>query len=258
MQFGKLLFMKTKYSLLLFAGLCAAGCNKTATINPANPNSYVGTVTPKEFLSDATFNKLIIEIDYVNGYQPTTAAVNNIVAFLQTYLKKPMGIEISLKAISSPGKQILTIDDIQAVEKNNRTLTAEGTTLTAYFFIADGEYYQNTSNSKVLGVAYGSTAMVLFEKSIKDLSGGIGQPSVAMLESTVAEHEFGHLLGLVNNGSPMISSHQDNANGKHCNNSHCLMYYATETSDVLANLVGNTIPTLDDNCVSDLKGNGGK
>ncbi len=88
--------------------------------------------------------------------------------------------------------------------------------------------------------------------------GGLAQPSRAAAETAVINHEFGHLLGLVNNGTPMIGDHQDEPHGKHCDNSKCLMYYAAETSDLLANLLTGAVPGLCVNCENDLKGNGGK
>lgn len=72
------------------------------------------------------------------------------------------------------------------------------------------------------------------------------------------EHEVGHLLGLVDLGSPMQTNHKDVAHGNHCNNSGCLMYYTSETTDILGFLLTGAIPTLDANCIADLKANGGK
>ena len=164
MQFGKTPVMKTKHLLFLFIVLSIAGCHKKTAINPAEPNSYVGTVTPKEFLSDATFKKLIIEIDYVTGYAPSQTSINNIVSFLQNSINKPEGIEVNLSEIPSPGKQTLTLDDIRTIEKTNRTFISAKEVLTLYVLVTDGAYYMDTNTSKVLGVAYASSSLVLFEK----------------------------------------------------------------------------------------------
>ena len=75
--------------------------------------------------------------------------------------------------------------------------------------------------------------MCLFGKTINDNSGSIGQTSRTKLQTTVFEHELGHLLGLVDLGSPMQTNHKDAANGNHCNNTNCLMYYKSETTDIL-------------------------
>lgn len=100
--------------------------------------------------------------------------------------------------------------------------------------------------------------MVVFGKKIHDNSGGLGQASRTKLEATVLEHELGHLLGLVDIGSPMQTNHKDASHGNHCNNTNCLMYYAAETTDILGYLLTGNIPSFDANCIADMKANGGK
>jgi hypothetical protein len=36
------------------------------------------------------------------------------------------------------------------------------------------------------------------------------------------------------------------------------MYYATETTDIMAAIIGGEIPELDNNCIADLRKNGGR
>jgi predicted Zn-dependent protease len=69
------------------------------------------------------------------------------------------------------------------------------------------------------------------------------------------KHEFGHLMGLVDQGSPMQNDHKDADHGAHCINPSCLMYHAVETTGIDGT---NTIPELDAQCAVDLKANGGK
>lgn len=235
--------------VLFFLGM--AGCKK-------ENKWFSGKITPDNFLSDKTYDKLIVEIQYVKGFEPAAATVNNLKAFLEQRLNKPEGITILQSEIESPGRSVYTVDDVRAVEKNNRVHVTKGKTLTSYLFFADGEYAGNNGSSKVLGIAYGGSSMVIFESTIQNFSGGITQPPRATLETTVTEHEFGHVLGLVNNGTPMQSSHQDEPHGKHCSNANCLMYYTAETSDIVANIIGGNVPVLDNKCLEDLRANGGK
>lgn len=100
--------------------------------------------------------------------------------------------------------------------------------------------------------------MVVFHETITTNSGGFGQPSVSMVEGIVSRHELGHILGLVNVGSKMVNNHQDQANGKHCENENCLMYWETENGSFISSIFGNNVPTLDAICKADLKANGGK
>ncbi len=117
---------------------------------------------------------------------------------------------------------------------------------------------QYTGSANTLGIAYRNTSIALFGKTIHDNSGGVGQTSRTKLEATVLEHEIGHLLGLVDLGSSMQVDHKDSSNGNHCNNKNCLMYYASETTDILGFIITGSIPQLDTNCKADLKANGGK
>ncbi len=242
-----------KYAILLLF-VMASGCRKDSVTN----NSSSTSVIPNDFLSNSNYDKLIVEIQYLNGFAPTAAAISNLNTFLQMRLNKTTGISIVQKAISSPVKSVYTLAEIQAIENVNRTQKTSGKTLTAYFFFAEGDYAANSGSSKVLGVAYGSSSMVIFEKTIRDFSGGVTQPPLSTLESTVIHHEFGHILGLVDNGTPMQVAHLDTSHGKHCDDQNCLMYYAAETSDIVANIVGGNIPALNTKCLDDLKGNGGK
>lgn len=236
---------------LILSGM-VSGCRKD---NSTHNNDRV---TPNSFLSGNKYEKLTVEIQYVNGYQPTSATLDNLKALLEQRLNKPGGIIIIQDAIPSPGKSAYSIDDIRNIEKTNRTQNTKRNLLTAYFFFADNDYAVNSGSSKVLGIAYGNSSMVVFEKTIKDFAGGITQPPITVLETTVLEHEFGHLIGLVNNGSSMQSPHQDEPHGKHCDDKNCLMYYLAETSDIVTNLVGGNIPSLDAKCLVDLRANGGK
>jgi predicted Zn-dependent protease len=253
----KLLSRKNKITTLVIClcfalGVFAGGCKKSGSPSLGN-----GTVSPGDFLSSHNYDQMNVEVQYISGYQPSAATISNLSSFLQARLNKPNGIHITQKALSISHQSSYSLSDIRNIESANRTQNVSGHTVAAYIFFADGDYASNSGSSFVLGMQYGNSSIVMFEKTIQNLSGGVGQPSVATLETTVSEHEFGHMFGLVNNGSPMVSSHQDASNGKHCNNKNCLMYYSVETSDVVNNLIGG-VPSLDANCMADLHANGGQ
>ncbi len=241
--------------LILFA---IASCKKSDTIsnlpsiNDAN-NKIVGA-SANDLLSAANFTSVKVEIQFMPGFQPDAAAVNNLATFLNSLLNKPGGISVVQTQIAASGKTVLSLQEIGTIEKNNRTVYTAGNQLGVYFLYTDAGY--ETPN--VLGVAYRNTSMSLMGKTIHDNSGGLGQTSRTKLESTVLEHEFAHIMGLVDIGSAMQTNHKDAAHGNHCNNSNCLMYYASETTDILGVLLTGNIPPLDANCKADLTANGGK
>lgn len=250
--------MKTILPVFLIAILVSA-CSKTETYvnNPDIPDylhNRPAGASANELLASTKYTSLKIEVQYMPGFQPDAAALNHLQATLQSLLNKPSGITIITKEIPASANLSLSVNDIITIEKNNRTAFTNGTELAVYLLYTNGNYTDNN----VLGVAYKNTSAVLFGKKINDNSGGFGQASRAKLVATVAEHELGHLLGLVDLGSPMQAAHNDAAHANHCSNSNCLMYYASETSDIFGFLITGNIPSFDAACRADMTANGGK
>ncbi|MEO6539847.1 MAG: hypothetical protein ABIN74_02605 [Ferruginibacter sp.] len=241
-----------------FLVLAITGCKKADTITnlPSinSENNKVVGASANDLLSASKYTSIKIEIQYMPGFQPDASSVNNLTALLNSLVNKPGGVTVIQTQIATAGKTVLSLNDIATIEKNNRTAYTSGSQLGVYFLFTDGNYDQ----ANVLGIAYRNTSMSIFGKTIHDNSGGLGQASRIKVESTVLEHEFGHILGLVDLGSLMQAAHKDAAHGNHCNNSNCLMYYASETTDILGILITGSVPPLDANCKADLTANGGK
>lgn len=212
-----------------------------------------------DLLADDTFKSMVIEVVYVEGYEPSTAAINNLVSFLNERVNKSKGISVVKRAIASPGKATFTNQEIIAIEDANRTKYNTSDQIAVWAFFADGESATNTSSAKVLGTAYRNTSFVIYEKTIQGLSSSPLQPARSLLEATVITHEFGHILGLTNLGAKLQSNHEDTEHSKHCNVESCLMYWSAESESGIANMIsGGTAPKLDAQCLADLKANGGK
>lgn len=212
-------------------------------------------------LTSDKFGALEVEIQYVKGYKPTDEALDSFKHFLNENLHKPDGIEFIKTAIPEPGNAQYSIEKISDIEDENRTVFNQDNTIGVYFLFVDGEYEEDTENRKTLGVAYHNTSMVIFEETLQEMSGGVGQPSKPSrdkIENAVINHEMGHNLGLVANGTPMQNDHQEESKGKHCIEDSCLMHWTVRTGDVVETLLGGTVPELDSDCRADLKANGGK
>ena len=158
---------------------------------------------------------------------------------------------ITENEIPGTGSEIYGLGDIARIEQQYRTAFNTNDQVSVYVLITNGLY--RTGN--VFGAAFRNTSICMFGKIIHQRSGGV-QVSIVNIESTVLNHEFGHLFGLVDFGTPMQTNHRDSDHGNHCNNATCLMDYGIETDGSL--LVGGTIPVFDVNCRNDLKANGGK
>ncbi len=237
------------YVLFLFS------CKKENNTNPETlPNSYSDQALGKsanDLLSDAKYTTLNIQVQYMPGYELETATITNLTNYLNGICNKPGGINITQTQIAANGNTF-TVDSAAITERINRTAYTSGNAIAVYILVTDG---YDTSQA-TLGFAYRNTSICLFGKDIFTNSGGLLQVSRVALETSVLEHEFGHILGLVNLGTPMQVFHQDTVHGNHCNNTHCLMYYSIDTHVGLSGM--NTVPVLDSNCLNDLRANGGK
>lgn len=239
-----------KLLIILFLGLTACSTDEERA-----PDDLPLGVSARSFLSDEQFTSLTVEVVYVTGYEPAESSLNSMQVFLETYLNKPAGIEIKLRAIPSPEVGTYSYSEIREVESKHRTEFTSGTKLTTFIFIADNKSDDSNSRELILGKAYKNTSLVIFERDIRDLAESASVSSSQIQQITI-RHEFGHLFGLVDNGSPAQSDHvyQDpndpNEKG-HCSVTGCLM-----ARDLDYTNPGNLI--LEDQCRLDLVANGGK
>jgi len=242
--------MKRSIIILLISFIAVTACKKEKWTERR--------IDPVDFLSGDKYKNLIIQVVAERGYALNDQTNSQLVAFLNARLNKPSGIQIVKKEVDPSGKAYISSADLIEIERKYRTEFSKGSTLTAFVFVTGSEYAENSGDTKVLGIKYGETGLALFGKTINDYSGGFNQPSLTTLQTTVAEHEFGHLLGLVNNGTKMREYHEDGSHIHHCNNENCLMFFAVETSDIIKNLLNDRVPELDNKCITDLQYNGGK
>ncbi|MEX0685438.1 MAG: hypothetical protein WD267_11435 [Balneolales bacterium] len=211
-----------------------------------------------DLLSDENFKTLIVQIQYMEGAEPTSAALDGLEEFLGERGNKS-SIEIRVhEPLPVGGKEFYSFTEIRALEDEHRTEYNRSDTIAVYYLYVDGGSEGDTENSFVLGAAYRNTSLVMFQKNIESVSGGLGRPPKAVVETTVLNHEFGHIMGLVDTGSEMQTNHKDSSNGAHCDNSNCLMHYTARTNDIATLITGGSAPELDQNCLDDLQANGGK
>ena len=248
-------------TVLLTLFLVSINCSKKDdNPNPSAPNPSLNKKnvgeSAKDYLSPLTYDKLTIELISVNSFAPSTSVINSFKSFLEARLNKPNGITIESRSIPVTGLAPYSLADLINYEDLARTKYNVARELTMYIFITEDSY---SDNHDVLGLAYRNTSCAIMGGRIRQLSGGLGQPSQDLVLQTVLRHEAAHLLGLVGVGTPIQSAHQDVANGKHCDVASCLMYYTVESGDFISNLAGlSAPPELDSQCLNDLRANGGK
>jgi hypothetical protein len=253
--------MKKLLALFVFVSVMVS-CSKEDTNNDSNGNDKIANQQPtgsssRDLLSDDIYTSMVVEVVYVEGYQPTQTAINNFVSFLDSRTYKPGGIFVETRSIPSPGITSYSTQDYVDLELANRIYYNTNNQIAVWAYFADGKADGDTNTQVTLGTAYRNTSFIIYEATVQSLSGSIHQPSTTVLETTVIEHEFGHILGLVDFGAPMQTQHEDLDNPKHCDVESCLMFYAASTGSNILN-TGGTVPLLDAQCIADLRANGGK
>lgn len=218
-----------------------------------------------DILGNANYSNLIIEAVYNPGFRPTAAAMANFVNFLQERTFKE-DISVVYRELPSTGLDEITIQQAADLEDENRTLYNEGDTMTIYIYftdaLAEGDDLQ--SGLVTLGAVYRNTSMIIYESTVKFLGSQSSEISEADIESATLMHEFGHLLGLVNLGTPQVNVHDDPISPNHCIIDGCLMLAEIEFGAGMMGMLqsrvgkGAIVPVLDAECILDLQGNGGQ
>ncbi len=278
---GKYLKMKKQFLAVIFMFLAITiSCSKNSNDDDTIPVTIDKTANLKttgdsanEILSNNTFDKLQIEIAYVEGFRPTSTSMTDFVAFLKQHSFK-QDIELVYKELPSPNEEKLTLDEIFDLEKENRTVYNDGSTLAIYIYFADAPSEDDieAEDPVTLGAVYLNTSMVIYEDTIRTLVDNTSV-SVSDVETTTLNHEFGHLLGLVNLGSIPVNDHEgittdeygNEIGDNHCTIEGCLMraelQFGASMKKMLENRASKGIadaPGLGLECVLDLQANGGR
>ena len=244
--------------LLIFIGCSKEDDNNKPVINKSANLKALG-FSANELISDEKFTSLKIEVVYVNGFQPTQTTLDNLEEFLGKRSFKPDGISITTRAVSSSNKAPFNIDEIVQIEADERTAYNAGDEIAVFIYFADGSNENDTDTKIILGSAYRNTSMVIYGKTIQNIANHSAGINKSTIESTVINHEFGHLFGLVNLGTSMQSNHEDENSKGHCNVSNCLMATSLQFGgSMIRQVSNNNIPELDGQCIADLQANGGR
>ena len=228
------------------------------TMNVATNRQQTGS-SANDLLSANTFDKMIVEIAFIEGFKPTQRALDNFKNLIEERTFKTAGVTFIEKEISATGKTEYTLDEVVAIEKENRTKYNSNSTVAVWVLFINGNSSRDSNQGSILGSAYWNTSFVIYEETIQGLSNSAFEPERSLLESAVIHHEFGHILGLTNIGTDLQSDHEDPDHAGHCVVESCLMYFAAETSQGIDNMItGGEVPELDAQCLADLKANGGR
>ncbi|MBR9855669.1 MAG: hypothetical protein GYB37_14010 [Algicola sp.] len=268
------------YTLLCFVLLMS--CSKSSdenTTSGANTNLKAGNLlttgaSARDLLSNDNFDKLIIEIAYVAGFEPTFESISNFENFLLERTHKE-NIEFKFTSLSTPSEETLTLEEVVDLEEKNRTQYNNENTIAVYIYFADAPADGDDQDKGVvtLGAVYRNTSMVIYQSTVEDIANRSSFVTVADVETATLLHEFGHLFGLVNLSTQSVNDHEEtkvNDQGveegtNHCNVEGCLMRSELEFGgSMLKQMEKNaskglaTIPDFDAECLLDLQKYGGR
>ena len=157
------------------------------------------------------------------------------------------------KQESYTAQQLLDISELY------RDVPATETERSFHILFLDGYFADEQGERKnVLGVSIGDTGVIaMFKPVIASTS------SERYVEQTTLIHEFGHAVGLVNNGLELVIDHHDETHGAHCNNDDCVMFYQNEGAEGLRTFIQRFITernpvVFDDDCLDDIAKEGAR
>lgn len=232
---------------LICALLASCGVELTDEPNYDSPHYYYQA------------SSLIVEVTYETGAEPYegngilstplwNVTKDNLALLFQNRprppsISVPMSVAEMTKA-DAQGKSGWTASDILKFSRLHRTVYPSATNASFHILFLKGYFYdeqEQATKPSVLGLSINGTSIIAIFKDVVEQSDPIVLNTRKFVEQSTIVHEMGHALGLVNNGVPLTTSHHDSANGAHCSNSDCAMYWANEGGSALRSFVQRII-----------------
>ncbi len=211
-----------------------------------------------EFVSpfSESVSAIVVEVDYASGAEPYTGGGGGEVDDLWTIfgdnakrlfgdsktVTYPNQLE-QMQELTDVSGESFSTEEIVAIADRYRGEADSSSTVTYYVLWLDGRFRDDEVQQNVIGVSVGTTRIIaMFKPVIRSIAvPGGGRVLERFAEQTTLVHEFGHAVGLVNNGIPLTSDHHDSNNGAHCTNRDCVMFWSNEGVRDLAPFVQNFI-----------------
>jgi len=199
--------------------------------------------------------KLYIEVDYENGAKPYVN-LSDVGADLEL-------VQENLDVLfAASGKQVIAETDVDDMENigeiegetftstqlleisnRHRTFVEDVTSTSIHIMFIDGFFRDEKKDVEVqegvVGVTIGDGGTIaIFKPVIAQMDRSQSETGTLLqryVEQSTILHEFGHAVGLVENGIPAINDHHDDCEecdeeeakerSGHCENPNCVMYY---------------------------------
>ncbi len=196
------------------------------------------------------YPSLVVEVDSVPGMEPDAQNQDDLAAVLDPLVDKPAGIEVVRDgALDSRGADhAWTTDELMEMANSTFDRPLADDAIAVHVMFIDGHSAEDSDQGLILGLAWSHTHIAIFEQTIRDMCDASTLPPLLAgrqcrgAELAIWTHETGHLLGLVDNGLPMVNDHRDpdTAHGAHDASDECVMYWAYE-GQALFDLIGDQL-----------------
>jgi hypothetical protein len=219
----------------------------------AASNSEPGQLAGR-FLRDTTYGSLVVEVDYPVGRAPDADAIDALVNRLNRVCRKPGGVTVVLDD-AIPLEDFPALEDATSLENleiswRGRYADASTGVAVLYVLCVPGGHVDDTKTQRALGMAFGGSSVALFLDATD--RGTDVFATTAEMRAMVLMHEVGHMLGLVNNGTPMVAPHEDPDHPQHCDDATCLMSAAPVLPRLGPDLLDPAFAPLCTHCAADL------
>lgn len=170
--------------------------------------------------------EMIVEIDYVEGFEPTDPAVDALTSTLDGVSdKQTIGVERSVipRRASIVTEHEWTLDELTDLAETVLDERSSDVVVLHVLYL-DGRIEGEPDTA---GIAIGRTAF-LFVPHNDLLKVGLGR---AEWERALLVHEVGHVIGLVDLGAPMVRPHAKSDDPHHSANPESVMWPTISSYD---------------------------
>jgi predicted Zn-dependent protease len=197
----------------------------------------------------STVNTINVNVAYEPNAVPFTGTMQNCLQFWSIlennldalFLTRPLMPDITvpkdlpgMEEIEELPQTTWTAAQIIDLAKNTWNLPQTSTMAEFFVLFLNGDFQDNNGviNKNVIGISIDGTPVVAVFKDVINYS-GLTEYTEVFIEQATLIHEFGHALGLVNNGIPMVVPHEDSSHPHHCTNQDCVMYWSNDSTNLV-------------------------
>ena len=230
---------------LVFTVLLAlAGCSSSGSSENSNNADTGQDPMALNFVTlYSTVSSITVHVAYEFDAAPFTGAFpdgsqywsvleNNLHAiFLGRIIEPELSIPRDLAGMEQiPDQNQTSWTTVQVFNLAKSTWDTPQTSTSAEFYVLFLNGYfsdKDEVNKQVIGISIvGTPVIAVFKDAIRE--SGYTAFFYRIMEQTTLVHEFGHAVGLVNSGLPMVLDHEDTEHINHCTNEECVMYWQND------------------------------